>query len=135
MSNFGVIRQKYDVGLVLEDGTDVQAAFTGLKQLQKRLGRKTLNIFVATDKMELLAQFATGGDPTWSYMSMMRNNAPTDKTYKLLKTLSEISLLQKIDFLAMRLSSPLGKLLFLISDQVNTEGQVISLDKSLWKVL
>ena len=135
LSNFGVIRQKYDVGLVLEDGTDVQAAFTGLKQLQKRLGRKTLNIFVATDTMELLRQFATGGDPTWSYMSMMRNNAPTDKTYKLMKTLGEISLLQKIDFLAMRLSSPLGKLLFLISDQVNTEGQVLSLDKSSWKVL
>jgi hypothetical protein len=85
--------------------------------------------------MELLAQFVTGGDPTWSFMSMMRNNAPSDKTYKLLKTLGEISLLQKIDFLAMRLSSPLGKLLFLISDQVNTEGQVISLDKSSWKVL
>ena len=135
MSNFGVIRQKYDVGLVLEDDADVTAAFAGLKLLQKRIGKKTLTIFVATDNMDLLREFAKGGDPTWSYMSMMRNNAPTDKIYKLSKSLCEISLLQNIGFLAMRLSSPLGKLLFLTSDQVTTESQVISLDKSTWKGL
>ena len=133
LSNFGVIRQKYDVGLVLEDASDVPAAFAALKLLQKRIGKKTLNIFVATDKMDLLRQFATGGDPSWSYMSMMRHNAPTDKQYKLLKALAEISILQKIESLALRLSSPLGKLLFLTSDNVNAESQVLSLDGTSWK--
>lgn len=135
LSNFGVIRQLYDVGLVLTEPADVTAAFTELKILQKRIGKKTLNVFVATDNMDLLRQFATGGDPSWSYMSMMRQNSPTDKTYKLMKTLSEITLLQNIGFLALRFSSPLGKLLFLTSSQITTESQIISLDKSTWKVL
>ena len=135
LANFGVIRQKYDVGLVLEDTNDVTAAFTGLKQFQKRTGKKNLNVFVATNDMNLLRQFAMGGDPSWSYMSMMRNNAPTDKNYKLMKTLCEITLLKNIEFLAVKLSSPIGKLLFLTSEQVNTEGQVVSLDNAGWKVL
>lgn len=133
LSNFGVIRQQYDVGLVLQDPADVTAAISGLKLLQKRLGKKTLNIFVAADTIDLLRQFATGGDPSWSYMSMMRNNAPTDKQYKLLKTLGELSILQKINYLAMRFSSPLGKLLYLTSDNVTTESQVLSLDGTSWK--
>lgn len=135
LSNFGVIRQQYDVGLILEDAADVTAAFAGLKLLQKRIGKKTLNVFVVTDNIELLKQFALGGDPSWSYMSMMRNNQPTDKNFTLMKTLAEINLLQKIGFLAMRLSSPLGKLVYLTSDQVSSESQVVSLDKSSWKVL
>ena len=135
MGNFGVIRQQYDVGLVLEDTNDVSQAMIGLKQLQKRIGKKNLNVFVATNDINLLRQFAMGGDPNWSYMSMMRNNAPTDKNYTLMKTLCEITLLKKIAFLAVKLSSPLGKLVFLTSDLVNTEGQVVSLDNSGWKVL
>lgn len=135
LSNFGVIRQEYDVGLVLLEPDDVKNSFVGLKQLQKRIGKKTLNILVVTEDIALLKQFATGGDPSWSYMSMARQNAPTDKTYTLLKTLAEIKLLQNIGFLALRLSTPLGKLLFLTSEKVNTESQVISLDNSTWKVL
>ena len=34
LSNFGVIRQQYDVGLVLEDPADVPASISGLKLLQ-----------------------------------------------------------------------------------------------------
>jgi hypothetical protein len=135
LSNFGVIRQQYDVGLVLEDPTDVTAAISGLKLLQKRIGKKTLNIFVATNTMDLLRKFAQDGDPSWSYMSMMRNSAPTDKQYKLLKTLAEVSILQKINYLAFRFSTPLGKLLFLTSENVTTESQVVSLDGASWKAL
>lgn len=133
LSNFGVIRQQYDVGLVLEDPVDVEKAISGLKLLQKRIGKKTLTVFVATNNMDLLRKFAQEGDPSWSYMSMMRHNAPTDKQYKLLKTLGELSILQKINYLALRFSSPLGKLLYLTSDAVTTESQVISLDGSSWK--
>ena len=133
LSNFGVIKQQYDVGLILENPTDVAASISGIKLLQKRIGKKTLNIFVATDNIDLLRQFAEKGDPSWSYMSMMRQNSPTDKQYNLLKCLAELSILQKINFLAFRFSSPFAKLLYLTSENVNTESQVVSLDGASWK--
>jgi hypothetical protein len=135
LANFGVIRQKYDVGLVLSDSTDVANAFGELKKLQKRLGKKTLNIFVATESIDLLREFATGGDPSWSYMSLLRYGAPTEKDYLFLKTLADITLLQTIEYLAVNLSSPLGKLLYLTNEKITTESQIISLDKSVWKVM
>jgi hypothetical protein len=135
LSNFGLLRQTFDVGIVLDISGSVPAIMAGLTKLQKRIGKKSLRIFVMTNDMEMLREFATKGDPSWSYVSMMRFESPTDKQYELFKTLSEIKLMQQADYLACRLGSPLGKLLFLTSEKVNTESQVVSVDGQAWKAM
>ncbi len=135
LSNFGLLRQAFDVGIVLDSSGCVPIVISGVTKLQKRIGKKSLRIFVMTNDMEMLREFATKGDPSWSYVSMMRYDSPTDKQYLLLKTLSELKLMQQTDYLVCRLGSPLGKLLFLISEKVNTESQVVSVDGQGWKAM
>ena len=135
MSNFGLLRQTFDVGLVLLEPKDVQAAITGLKALQKKTGKKTLRIFVMTEDVELLRNFATQGEPSWSFMSTLKQTMKTDKDSMLLKTLCDITLMQKVDYLAVQMKSSIGKLLFLTNEKVTLESQVVSLDGSSWKVL
>ena len=135
LSNFGLLRQTFDVGIVLDISGSVPAVITGILKLQKRIGKKNLRMFVMTEDMEMLREFATKGDPSWSYVSMMRFEAPTDKQYVLFKTLSELKLMQQTDYLVCRLGTPLGKLLFLTSEKVNTESQVVSLDGQGWKAM
>jgi hypothetical protein len=135
MSNFGVLRQTFDVGLVLLEPRDVQAAIDGLKRLQKRTGKKSFHIFVMTQDVDLLREFAFNGDKSWSFMSTLRQDMKTDKESMLLKTLCDISLMQKVDYLAIQMSSSIGKLLFLTNEKVTLENQVVSLDNTSWKVL
>jgi hypothetical protein len=135
MSNFGLLRQTFDVGLVLLEPKDVQAAIAGLKGLQKKTGKKTLRIFVMTEDVELLRNFASQGEPSWSFMSTLKQTMKTDKDSLLLKTLCDITLMQKVDYLAVQMKSSIGKLLFLTNEKVSLESQVVSLDGSSWKVL
>lgn len=135
LSNFGLLRQAFDVGIVLDSSGCVPIVISGVTKLQKRIGKKSLRIFVMTNDMEMLREFATKGDPSWSYVSMMRYDSPTDKQYLLFKTVSELKLMQQTDYLVCRLGSPLGKLLFLISEKVNTESQVVSVDGQGWKAM
>jgi hypothetical protein len=135
MSNVGVLRQTFDVGLVLLETKDVQAAIAGLKTLQKKTGKKTLRIFVMTEDVDLLREFATAGEPSWSFMSTLKQNMKTDKDSMLLKTLADITMMQKVDYLAVQMKSSIGKLLYLTNEKVTLESQVVSLDGSSWKVL
>ena len=135
LSNFGLLRQTFDIGIVLDISGSVSAAISGTATLQKRIGKKNLRIFVMTDDMDMLREFASKGDPSWSYVSMMRFEPPNDKQYVLFKMLSELKLMQQTDYLVCRLGSPLGKLLFLTSEKVNTESQVVSLDRQGWKAM
>ena len=135
LNNFGTLRQTFDVGIVLDISGSVSTIVAGLKTLQKRIGKKTLKIFAMTDDVGLLRQFATSGDPSWTYISLLRNNTPITKDYLLTKTLAELKIMQQIDYLAFRFGSPLGKLLFLTSSKVNTESQVISVDNQRWKAI
>ena len=135
LSNFGLLRQTFDVGIVLDISGCVPTVIAGVAKLQKRIGKKNLRLFVMTNDMDMLREFATKGDPSWSYVSMMRFEPPADKQYELFKTLSEIKLMQQTDYLACRLGSPLGKLLFLTSEKVNTESQVVSVDGQGWKAM
>ena len=135
LSNFGLLRQTFDVGIVLDISGCVPTVIAGVAKLQKRIGKKNLRLFVMTNDMDMLREFATKGDPSWSYVSMMRFEPPNDKQYELFKTLSEIKLMQQTDYLACRLGSPLGKLLFLTSEKVNTESQVVSVDGQGWKAM
>ncbi len=135
MSNFGVLRQTFDIGLVLLEPSDVQAAIDGLKRLQKRTGKKSFHIFVMTYDVNLLREFAFNGDKSWSFMSTLRQDMKTDKDSMLLKTLCDISIMQKVDYLAIQMSSSIGKLLYLTNEKVTMENQVVSLDNASWKVL
>jgi hypothetical protein len=135
LRNFGLLQQTFDVGIVLDISGCVPSINAGLLKLQKRIGKKSLHVFVMTDDMELLRQFAMTGDSSWTYKSMMRYESPTDKQYALFKTLGELKLMQKADYLVCRLGSPLGKLLFLTSEKVNTESQVVSVDGQGWKAM
>jgi hypothetical protein len=135
VSTSGLRKQVYDVGIVLDISGCVPTVINGLKQFQKRTGKKTLSIFVMTQDMNLLREFATKGDVSWSYVSLMRTNPPKDKEYLLYKTLAELQIMRDIEQLALRFSSPLGKLLYLTSTKVLTESQVIRVDNSSWKLL
>ena len=135
MSNFGVLRQTFDVGLVLLEPSDVQAAIDGLKRLQKRTGKKSFHIFVMTQDVDLLREFAFNGDKSWTFMSTLRQDMKTDKESMLIKTLCDISLLQKVDYLAIQIKSAIGKLLYLTNEKITLENQVVSLDNTSWKVL
>ena len=135
LSNFGLTKQTFDVGIVLDVSGCVPIVNSGLKLFQKRTGKKTLKVFVMTENMEYLREFATSGDPSWSYTSLMRMNAPTEKDYQLTKILAELRIMQQVDFLAFRFATPLGKLLYLTNPKVNAESQVISVDGQGWKAL
>jgi hypothetical protein len=65
----------------------------------------------------------------------MRTNPPKEADYLLFKTLAELQIMREIEYLALRFSSSLGKLLYLTSSKVLTESQVIRLDNSSWKLL
>lgn len=135
LTNFGLLRQSFDVGIVLDISGCVPAVVTGLKALQKRTGKKTLKVFVMTNDMNLLREFAQKGDPSWSYLSMMRDKAPQDSDYKLTKVLAELKLMQQMEYLAVRFGSPVGKLLYLTNQKIVSETQVISVDGQKWKAL
>lgn len=135
LSALGLARQTFDVGLVLLEPTDVQAALGGLKTFQKKTGKKTLRIFVMTEDVELLRTFATSGEPSWSFMSTLKQTMKTDTDSLLLKTLCDITLMQKVDALAVRLTSSIGKLVYLTNEKVTLQSQVVSLDGASWKVI
>jgi hypothetical protein len=135
LSNAGLVKQTFDVGIVLDISGCVPLVIAGLKALQKRTGKKTMRVFVMTESIDYLREFSMKGDPSWTFASMMRQNAPTDKEYRLVKTLAEIKTMQGIEHLAFRFSSPLGKLLYLTSSKINTESQVISIDGAKWKAV
>lgn len=135
MSNFGVLRQTFDLGLVLLEPQDVDAAILGIKALQKRTGKKGFNIFVMTESVDLLRDFALNGDKSWTYMSTLRQGMKTDKESMLMKTLCDITIMQKVDYLAIQMKSSIGKLLYLTNEKVTLESQVVSLDNASWKVL
>lgn len=130
----GLRKQIYDVGIVLDISGCVPVVINGLKQLQKRTGKKTMAVFVMTNDMSLLREFAMKGDPSWSFTSLMRTNPPKEKDYLLFKTLAELQIMREIEYLALRFSSPLGKLLYLTSAKVTMESQVVRLDASSWKL-
>lgn len=132
-SNFGILKQTFDAGIVLDISGCVPNVINALKMLQKRTGKKTMKVFVMTDSMVMLKEFAGNGDKTWSYVSLLRNNPPKDSEYALLKTLAEIRILQGIEYLVVRFSTSLGKLLYLTSGLIQMESQIISVDGSSWK--
>lgn len=135
LMRYGVAKQVFDVGVVLDVSGSIPLVFSALRTLQKRTGKKTLKVFVMTDSMDLLREFATKGDPSWSYVSLMRVNASQEASSKLLKTLCELKILQDVDSIVGRFSSSLGKLLYLTNQKITTESQFLSIDGSTWKAL
>jgi hypothetical protein len=135
LMRYGIAKQVFDVGVVLDLSGSIPLVFSALRTLQKRTGKKTLKVFVMTDSMDLLREFATKGDPSWSYVSLMRVNASQESSSKLLKTLCEVKILQDVESLVGRFSSSLGKLLYLTNQKITTESQFLSIDGSTWKAL
>jgi hypothetical protein len=132
--NMGLLQQQnFDVGVVLDISGCIPAVLSQLTALQKRTNKKTLKIFVATDQMDLLKEFAMKGHPSWSFVSLLRQTAPTDRKYALMKTLAEIRLLRGIEYVAVRFGSSLGKLIYLTSQKITMESQILSLDGHSWK--
>jgi hypothetical protein len=134
ISNFGPLKQTFDAGIVLDASGCVANVIRELKAFQKRTGKASLKVFVATDNLDLLKEFAFTGDKSWSYVSFNRTEPPKDKEAALLKTLSEIRLLQQIPYLVVKFSTALGKLLYLTSSQIQMESQISSIDGSTWKI-
>ena len=133
LSKFGVAKASFDVGIILDLSGSVPNVINHLKNLQKRTGKKSLQVFVMTNSMEMLQEFAMNGDPSWKYVSLMRTNAPQDKEYQLMKTMCELRLLSDIEYIISRFSSSAGKLIFFTSPKLTMENQFISIDGSSWK--
>ena len=130
LSNMGVLRQTFDAGITLDMNGCVPLVIQELKTLQKRTGKKTLRLFAMTDDIELLREFATNGDPSWSFVSLLRTGPPLDAEGQLLKTLGELRMMKKLEYVISAFSLPLGKFLYLWC-----EGQLMSYDKQPWKAL
>jgi hypothetical protein len=135
LQRYGVAKQVFDVGIVLDVSGSIPLVFSALRTLQKRTGNKTLKVFVMTESMDLLREFAMKGDPSWSYVSLLRVNAPQDISSRLLKTMCELKILQDVEYLIGKFSTPLGKLLYLRNQKITTESQFLSVDGSTWKAL
>lgn len=135
LTNLGVQQTKFDVGIVLDMSGSVPIAISALHALQKRTNKKTLKVFVATDDMNSLKEFAMKGHPSWSYVSLLRQGQPSDAKYLLLKTLAELRMLQSLEYVAVRFGTPLGKLIYLTSKSITMEGQILSLDGMSWKAM
>lgn len=133
LSNYGLLKQTFDVGIVLDVSGSVPQVISSLKRLQTRTGKKSLKIFVMTDSMDLLRDFAMTGEKSWTYVSLLRNDPPRGLEATLYKTLAEIRILQGLDYLVVRFSTSLGKLLYLTSSKIQMESQVVSVDGSSWK--
>lgn len=131
LSKYGQVKPVFDVGVILDISGCVPLVFSALRTFQKRTGKKTLKIFISTDSVELLREFATKGDPTWSYVSLLRSGVPST----LLKTLCELKLLQDIEYIVGKLSNPMGKLVYLTSPKITMESQFLSIDGSTWKAV
>lgn len=130
----GLSAKSFDVGIVLDVSGCVQPVIASLKQFQKRTGKKRLDIFVMTDSQQLLGEFVFGGDPSWNYRSLLSSNAPKDAETRLLKTLAELTVLQRLDTLVVRFSSPIGKLLYLTSNSITSDSSIYSYDGSSWSL-
>jgi hypothetical protein len=135
LQRYGVVKQVFDAGIVLDISGCVPLVFSALRTLQKRTGKKTLKVFVMTESMDLLREFATKGDSSWSYVSLLRINAPQDVSSRLLKTMCELKILQDVEYLIGKFSTPLGKLLYLRNQKITGESQFLSVDGSTWKAL
>ena len=131
LSKYGLVKPSFDVGVILDISGCVPLVFSALRTFQKRTGKKTLKVFVSTDSLELLREFATKGDPTWTYVSLIRTGVPPT----LVKTLCELKLLQEIDFIVGKFSNPMGHLVYLTSPKLTIESQFLSVDGSRWKAL
>ena len=135
LSNFGLNRQSFDVGIVLDISGCVPQVVSSLKTFQKRTGKKTLKIFITTQDMNLLREFAQKGDSSWNYLSMMRDG-PASSALGMqgpappFKAPAELKLMRQIETVFVRYSNPLGKLLYLTS-----ENAVISFDGQMWKAM
>lgn len=135
LATFGMNRQVFDAGIVLDVSGCVSSVITALKTLQKRTGKKSLNVFVMTETMDLLREFAIKGDPSWRYASILRVQEPADAASRLLKTLSELKVLRNLEYLVLRLSSPIGKLVYLTNPKLTSDNQIVNLDGTSWKAL
>lgn len=133
--NMGVQRQVFDVGIVLQTDSCVPAVLKQVASLQTRTGKKSLKVFVATERMDLLQEFATKGNPSWSFVSLLRNNQPNDPRYFLEKTLAELQTLRGLEYVAVSFGSALGKLIYLTSTAITMESQILSLDGKSWKAM
>jgi hypothetical protein len=133
LSNYGLLKPVFDVGIVLDVSGCVPQVISRLKSLQSRTGKKSLKVFVMTESMDLLRDFAMTGDKSWSYVSLLRNNAPKTPDERVYKLLAEIRILQGLDYLVVRFSTSLGKLLYLTSSKIQLESQILSVDGSSWK--
>jgi len=135
IANYGLNRQTFDAGIVLDVSGCVPAVVSGLQRLQKNTNKKTMNIFVMTDNLDLLKEFAMKGDPSWKYASLYRMLESSDPDARKLKTLAELKVVRGIDLLVLRFSSPLGKLISLVHPSISVDTQIVSIDGSRWKAL
>jgi hypothetical protein len=131
----GLFNKVFDVGIVLDVSGCVGPVIASLKQFQRRTGKKKLEIFVMTDSEPLLGEFVFNGDPSWNYRSLLSTKPIPDPETRLLKTLAEINVLQGVDTLVVRLSSPIGKLLYLTSRVITSESSLYSYDGSSWSLV
>ena len=131
LSKYGLTKPTFDVGVILDISGCVPLVFSALRTFQKRTGKKTLKVFIATESMDLLKEFATKGDSSWTYVSLLRGGTIPN----LLKSMCELKLLQDIDYIVGKFSTPLGKLVFLTNPKLTMESQFMSVDGSSWKAL
>lgn len=134
LTTAGLQQKVFDVAIVLDTSGCFPSIFTSLEQFQKRIGKKTLDIFVMTDNLDFIKEFATKGNSSWSYTSLFGRNQTATKEQLLIKTLAELRIVQRTEWVAVRFGSAIGKLIYLTNKSITSESQILSLDGQSWKV-
>jgi hypothetical protein len=133
LAGSGFRSQLFEVGVVLDVSGSVPKVIQSIKTLQTRLGKKTLSVFIATEDLSLLQEFAKKGDPTWTYRTLIRPGAPRSRESDQMKRLAELQILQSVGSLVLSLRSATGKLLYLTNQTLATPSHLVSWDGSSWK--
>ena len=136
LSNYANIPKKFDLGIHIRSGDKIttremsaipiSSYITAIKDMQKKSGLETLDIFVMTDNFSLFLKLKELADSSWSLFTL---DSPTqvghiqesfntyltkkEKQYEFNKFLTELLIMQNCPMHICTLSSNVGRFLYL----------------------
>jgi len=136
LSNYANIPKKFDMGIHIRSGDKITTRemsaipiasyVTAIKDMQKKSGLKTLEIFVMTDNFSLFQKLKELADSSWSLFTLdsptqighVQENFNTyltrkEKQYEFNKFLTELLIMQNCPKIICTLSSNVGRYLYL----------------------
>lgn len=153
----GIERTIFDVGVHIRSGDKITTGemkevpiikyIESLQVIQRRLNKKTMNIFVMTDNYSLYEELKKSGDASWTYTTFATNTPyftnghvqldfnllPIEQRFELFyQFLTELWVMQNISNLVVSYSSNVGRFLHIMNRQLANGGNILSVDITKW---